>query len=177
LSHRLAFRACSENASILHIHTVPPDGGGDTMFAMHAAFEALSPPRQRTLEHMTAIHDSAKAHGYRAKAGDRNDTNFLRAVHPVVRTHPVTGRKALFVNRGFTTRIIELKPRESEAMLEMLYRHCETSEFICRFRWQPNSVSFWDNRATQHLALFDYFPHRRYGLRVTVEGDKPFYRA
>jgi len=95
-------------------------------------------------------------------------------MHPVVRTHPVTGRKALYVNRGFTTRITQLRPHESTAML--LYRHCETPEFMCRFRWQPNSVAFWDNRATQHHALFDYFPHRRYGLRVTVVGDKPFYQ-
>jgi len=164
--------------SVLHMHTVPPDGGGDTMFAnMYAAFEALSPPLQRMLEGLTAIHDSAKAHGYRIKARDRSDMNFPRATHPVVRTHPVTGRKALYVNRGFTTRITQLRPHESAAMLEMLYRHCETPEFTCRFRWQPNSVAFWDNRATQHHALFDYFPHRRYGVRATVVGDKPFYRT
>ena len=173
--------SCDEEppmGSVLHMHTVPPDGGGDTLFAnMYAAFEALSPPLQRMLEGMTAIHDSAKAHGYRIKAGDRDDMNFPRSVHPVVRTHPVTGRKALYVNRGFTTRITQLKSHESTAMLEMLYRHCETPEFLCRFRWQPNSVAFWDNRAAQHHALFDYFPHRRYGLRVTVAGDKPFYRS
>ena len=172
--------SCDEEppmGSVLHMHTVPPDGGGDTMFAnMYAAFEALSPPLQRMLEGLTAVHDSGKAHGYRIKAGDRSDMNFPRSIHPVVRTHPVTGRKALYVNRGFTTRITQLRPHESTAMLEMLYRHCETPEFMCRFRWQPNSVAFWDNRATQHHALFDYFPHRRYGLRVTVVGDKPFYQ-
>jgi len=172
--------SCDEEppmGSVLHMHTVPPDGGGDTMFAnMYAAFEALSPPLQRMLEGLTAVHDSSKAHGYRIKAGDRSDMNFPRSIHPVVRTHPVTGRKALYVNRGFTTRITQLRPHESTAMLEMLYRHCETPEFMCRFRWQPNSVAFWDNRATQHHALFDYFPDRRYGLRVTVVGDKPFYQ-
>jgi taurine dioxygenase len=107
--------SCDEEpplGSILHMHTVPPDGGGDTMFAnMYAAFEALSPPLQRMLEHMTAIHDSAKADGYRAKAGDRNDMNFPRAVHPVVRTHPVTGRKALFVNRGGRERVTQALER------------------------------------------------------------------
>ena len=172
--------SCDEEppmGSVLHMHTVPPDGGGDTMFAnMYAAFEALSPPLQRMLEGLTAVHDSSKAHGYRIKAGDRSDMNFPRSIHPVVRTHPVTGRKALYVNRGFTTRITQLRPHESTEMLEMLYRHCETPEFMCRFRWLPNSVAFWDNRATQHHALFDYFPHRRYGLRVTVVGDKPFYQ-
>jgi len=129
------------------------------------------------LEGMTALHDSAKVHRYRVKAGDRNDMAFPRSAHPVVRTHPVTGRKALFVNRNFTTGIKGLSRLEGDAVLEMLYRHCETPEFMCRFQWQPNSVAFWDNRAAQHHALFDYFPHRRYGLRVTVQGDKPFYRA
>lgn len=173
--------SCDEEppmGSILHLTTVPPDGGGDTMFAnMYKAFEALSPPLQRMLEGMTAIHDSGKAHSYRVNAADRSDKQFPRAEHPVVRTHPVTGRKALFVNRGFTTRIVQLKAHESQSLLEMLYRHIETPEFFCRFHWQPNSIAFWDNRSTQHHALFDYFPHRRYGHRVTVCGDKPFYRA
>jgi taurine dioxygenase len=164
--------------SILHMHVVPPDGGGDTLFAnMYRAFEALSPPIQRMLEGMTAIHDSAKVHRYRLKASDRSDMQFPRSVHPVVRTHPVTGRKALYVNRSFTTRIIELKANESEAMLDMLFRHVETPELMCRFCWRPHSIAFWDNRAAQHHALFDYHPHRRYGLRVTICGDKPFYRA
>ena len=164
--------------SILHMHVVPPDGGGDTLFAnMYVAFDALSPPIQRMLEPMTAIHDSAKAHGYRVKAADRAEKTYPRSEHPVVRIHPLTGRKALFANRAFTTRIVQLKAHESEAVLQMLYDHIETPEFMCRFRWQPNSVAFWDNRATQHRALFDYFPHRRFGQRVTIAGDKPFYRA
>jgi taurine dioxygenase len=94
-----------------------------------------------------------------------------------VRTHPVTGRKALYVNRNFTTRIAGLKKSESDALLEMLYRHSETPEFQCRFAWQPNSIAFWDNRAAMHHAMWDYFPHKRLGYRVTVKGDKPFYRA
>ena len=164
--------------SILHMHTVPPDGGGDTMFSnMYAAYEALSPPLQRMLEQMTAIHDSSKAHHYRVNATDRSDKEFPRAEHPVIRTHPVTGRKALFVNRGFTTRITQLNARESDAILDMLYRHCETPKFSCRFSWKPGSIAFWDNRCAQHQALFDYFPNRRYGFRVTVSGDKPFYQA
>ena len=173
--------SCDEEppmGSILHMSIVPPDGGGDTMFAnMYAAYEALSAPMKRFLEPLTAIHDSAKAHGYRTNASDRAAKEFPRAEHPVIRTHPVTGRKALFVNRGFTTRIMGLKKNEGDALLEMLYRHCETPEFMCRFNWKPNSIAFWDNRCTQHHALFDYFPNRRYGLRVTVCGDKPFYAA
>ena len=95
-------------------------------------------------------------------------------MHPVVRNHPVTGRKALFVNRGFTTRIMELKKPESDALLDLLVRHAETPEFQCRFRWQPNSAAFWDNRCVQHHAMWDYYPARRHGYRVTIEGDKPF---
>ena len=164
--------------SILYMHTVPPDGGGDTMFAnMYRAYDTLSEPIKQMLTGLTAIHDSGKAHSYRVNATDRADKTFPRAEHPVVRTHPVTGRQSLYVNRGFTTRIVQLKPHESASLLEMLYRHVETPEFMCRFQWRANSIAFWDNRAAQHHALFDYFPNKRYGHRVTVCGDQPFYRA
>ena len=93
--------------------------------------------------------------------------------HPIVRTHPVTGRKALFVNCNFTTRIEGLKQNESDAILGMLYRHIEKPEFHCRFPWRNNSVAFWDNRCAQHKALWDYFPKTRHGYRVTVQGDRP----
>jgi taurine dioxygenase len=95
----------------------------------------------------------------------------------VVRTHPETGRKALYVNRGFTTRIKELNRNESNALLAMLYDHAETPEYQCRFKWQPGSVAFWDNRAVMHHAMWDYFPQSRLAHRVTIAGDKPFYRA
>jgi len=95
----------------------------------------------------------------------------------VIRSHSVTGRKGLFVNRGFTTRIPQLKRSESNALLEMLYRHIETPEFHCRFRWRPGSVAFWDNGCAQHHAMWDYHPLHRFGHRVTVCGDKPFYKA
>ena len=142
------------------------------MFAnMYAAYEELSEPMKQLLAGCTAIHDSSKAHSYRVHATDRADLQFPRAEHPVVRTHPVTGRKLLFANRGFTTRIPQLKRHESDALLEMLYRHIETPEFHCRFKWQAGSVAFWDNRATQHHALWDYYPEYRYGQRFTVCGD------
>jgi len=95
-------------------------------------------------------------------------------VHPVVRTHPVTGRKALYVNRTFTTRINELPRDESRAMLQVLWDHCEKPDFQVRFSWENNSVAFWDNRCVQHLAIWDYYPQVRSGYRVTVKGDKPF---
>jgi taurine dioxygenase len=164
--------------SILYMQETPANGGGDTLFAsMYAAYEALSAPMQQLLLGLTAIHDSNKAHTYRYKAQDRPGMTFPSAVHPVIRSHPITGRKALFVNRGFTTRIPELKRNESAALLEMLFRHVETPEFHCRFKWRPGSIAFWDNRCAQHHAMWDYYPQRRYGHRVTICGDKPFLRA
>jgi len=163
--------------SILYMHEIPANGGGDTLFAnTYAAYEALSEPVKRLLDGMTAIHEGE--HVYRGRYGvDDRGKQYPRAEHPVIRTHPVTGRKGLFVNRVFTTRISQLKRNESNAVLEMLYRHIETPEFHCRFKWQPGSVAFWDNRCAQHHAMWDYYPLRRYGHRVTVCGDKPFYRA
>ena len=164
--------------SILYMKELPPDGGGNTLFAsMYRAWETLSPAVQRLCEGLTAVHDGAQVYGGRFGRKPKEGTSFPRNEHPVVRTHPVTGRKALYVNRNFTTHIVGLKKNESDAILEMLYRHCEIPEFQCRFAWQPNSVAFWDNRSAMHHAMWDYFPHKRLGYRVTVAGDKPFYRA
>ena len=162
--------------SILYMHELPPVGG-DTLFAsMYAAYEALSEPMKRFLEPLTAMHEGE--HVYRGRYGV-NDTGkiFPKAEHPVIRTHPVSGRKALFVNGGFTTRIKQLARPESDALLHFLFRHVETPEFHCRFRWQVNSVAFWDNRCVQHHAMWDYYPQRRHGHRVTIKGDRPFYRG
>ena len=162
--------------SILYMHELPPVGG-DTLFAsMYAAYEALSEPMKRLLEPLTALHEGE--HVYRGRYGvDDTGKTFPKAEHPVVRTHPVSGRKALYVNSGFTTRIVQLKRPESDALLQFLYRHVETPEFHCRFRWQVNSIAFWDNRCMQHHAMWDYYPQRRHGHRVTIRGDKPFSRA
>jgi taurine dioxygenase len=160
--------------TMLYLTTVPPDGGGDTLFAnMYLALERLSAPVRKLIEGMTAIHDGEPL--YRGRYGsDDAGKVYPRAEHPVVRTHPVTGKKALFVNRFFTTRLVGLSRNESDAILQMLFRHIETPEFSVRFRWQPGSVAFWDNRCTQHHALWDYYPHKRYGHRVTICGDRPF---
>ena len=161
--------------SILYMHELPAVGG-DTLFAsMYAAYEALSEPMKRFLEPLTARHEGE--HVYRGRYGvDDAGKTFPAAEHPVIRTHPVSGRKALFVNGGFTRRIVQLSRSESDAVLQFLYRHVETPEFHCRFRWQVNSVAFWDNRCVQHHAMWDYYPQRRHGHRVTIKGDKPFYR-
>jgi taurine dioxygenase len=159
--------------SILYMKELPPDGGGNTLFAnMYRAYETLSPPIQRLCDGLTAVHDGAQVYGgrfgYPAKPG-----GFPRNEHPVVRTHPVTGRKALYVNRGFTRHIIGIPRDESDAILAYLYQHAENPLFQCRFRWTENAIAFWDNRCAQHRAMWDYWPHTRSGTRVTVKGERP----
>ena len=163
--------------SILHLHEVPVPGG-DTMFAsMYAAYDALSDTMKAFLDGKQAWHESEHVHGKRyghqGGARDGGQNLYPKARHPVVRTHPVTGRKALFVNSNFSTQIEGLKQIESEAILGMLYRHIEMPEFHCRFSWRDNSIAFWDNRCAQHKALWDYYPKTRHGYRVTVQGDRP----
>ena len=161
--------------SILYLHETP-DTGGDTAFAnMYLAYETLSEPIKRLCEGLSALHTGA--HVFSRDAYGRSDKSFPEAVHPIVRTHPVTGRKSLFVNRGFTTRIQGLKKHESDALLDMLVHHAETPELQCRFRWNRHSVAFWDNRCALHRATFDYFPNVRHGHRVTIKGGAPFYKA
>lgn len=172
--------SCDEEpplATMLQIHQVPPSGG-DTLFAsMYAAYESLSEPMQRFLAELSATHDSE--HVYRGRYSDRgvDDTGrtYPSAVHPVVRTHPDSGRRALYVNPGFTTRINELSADESRALLDYLFRHQQRLEFQVRFRWTPNAIAIWDNRCTQHFALWDYWPEERKGHRVTVRGERPYF--
>ncbi len=161
--------------SILYLHTVPPVGG-DTLFAsQYAAYDALSPRMQAYLDGLTAFHDGGP--NYRAtnaKIGVAETGKvYPSATHPVVRTHPVTGRKALYVNGTFTQRINGLPEDEASALLTFLCAHATKPDFQVRFRWRPNSVAFWDNRAVQHLAVWDYFPQVRSGFRVTIKGDRP----
>ena len=160
--------------SILHLHTVPPCGG-DTLFSsMYAAWDALSEPMKALLTPLEARHESA--HLYDHLYGNevvRRRNEWPSAVHPVVRTHPETGRKALFVNSVFTRRILGPSESESRALLDLLFEHVTNPHFQCRFRWRPNSIAFWDNRCVQHHAMWDYFPRTRSGTRVTVTGDRP----
>jgi len=162
--------------SILHLRIVPALGG-DTLFAsMYAAYDALSARMKTYLEGLTATHDGEPYYRgrYKDRGVDDRGKIYPRAVHPVLRTHPETGRKALYVNRMFTTRINDMSREESEAILAYLIDHCARPEFQVRFRWRENSVAFWDNRCAQHMALWDYFPQSRSGYRVTIKGDKPF---
>jgi taurine dioxygenase len=169
--------SCDEEppmGSILYIRTCPPRGG-DTLFAsMYAAYEALSDRMKRYLEGLTAIHDGEDSYrGTYANFGIADKPSYPRAEHPVIRTHPVTGKKALYVNRGFTKRIVGVAGDESSAILNYLWEHAENPLFQCRFRWRENSIAFWDNRCVQHRAMWDYWPHTRSGHRVTVQGDRP----
>ena len=162
-------------ASILHLTTIP-ETGGDTIFSsMYAAWEALSEPMQQLLDGLTATHDGGPNYSDREHR-DREDNPYrvnASAIHPVVTTHPFTRRRALYVNSVFTVRINELSESESQAMLEYLFTHVQRPEFQCRFNWQRNSIAFWDNRAVQHCAVWDYYPQVRSGHRVTIRGDRP----
>lgn len=174
--------SCDEEpplATMLQIHQMP-ESGGDTLFAsMFAAYETLSEPMRGFLAGLTATH--ASEHIYRGRYSDRGvddaGRTYPSAVHPVVRTHPDSGRQALYVNPSFTTRITELAVDESRALLDYLYRHQQHLEFQVRFRWTPNAIALWDNRCTQHFALWDYWPEERKGHRVTIKGERPFYDA
>jgi taurine dioxygenase len=161
--------------SILYLHTVP-EYGGDTLFSnMYAAYDALSDRMKDYLAGLTARHDGEPQ--YRGRYADQGvddaGKTYPWANHPIVRTHPETGRKCLFVNPIFTTRINNVPRLESDAVLRMLFEHCAMADFQVRFRWRPNSVAFWDNRCVQHLAIWDYYPQVRSGYRVTIEGDRP----
>jgi taurine dioxygenase len=149
---------------MLYIHTVPPDGGGDTLFAsMYSAYEALSPRMKDYLKGLTATHDGRRAFGPNAPI----------TVHPLVAKHPVTGKKLIFVNRGQTSHINELPREESDAILAFLYQHCSRPEWQLRFRWRAHSIAFWDNRCTHHKAIWDYHPHVRSGFRIQIKGTIP----
>lgn len=170
--------SCDETpplGTMLQIHILPPCGG-DTMFSnMYAAYDDLSDPIKEILGGLTALHSSE--HIYKGRYSDRGqkdaEIDCPQAIHPIVRTHPETGKKALFVNRTFTTKIIGLSDSESAAILEMLFLHAEHINYQIRFRWALNDMAFWDNRCCMHRAIWDYWPEERKGRRVTVKGDRP----
>ncbi|MFW9268848.1 taurine dioxygenase [Pseudomonas sp. D2-30] len=162
-----------------------PAFGGDTLWASGiAAYEALSAPLKSLLEGLTATHDFTRSFPLERFGNSPEDLVRWEEArrknpplsHPVIRTHPVSGRRSLFVNEGFTTRINELSETESEAILKLLFAHATRPEFTVRWRWQANDVAFWDNRVTQHFAVDDYRPARRVMHRATVLGDVPFFR-
>jgi taurine dioxygenase len=151
------------------------ESGGDTAWAsMYAAYEALSPALRGFLDGLTAVHSNEILNASLAKLPQvvRRDNGVVRTVHPVVRVHPETGRRALYVGINFTVRIVELTEAESANLLSFLYHHVDAPEFRCTFHWEPNSVAMWDNRASQHRAPSD-FNTRRIMVRCMMQGDRP----
>lgn len=165
--------------SILRAYEVPPVGG-DTLFAdMYAAYENLSDEVKAQIDGKTAIHDFAHFRLMLRKKGkseaeiDAFNKKYPMVEHPVVRTHPETGRKGIYVNRAFTQYIVGMERSESDALLAHLYAQASIPEYQCRFVWRKNSLAFWDNRACQHYAVSDYYPAVRRMERATIIGDKP----
>ena len=157
-----------------------PQVGGDTLFAdMTAAYEGLSETVKHQIEGKAALHDFAHFRVGLRKAGKTEEEieAFNRAYpsveHPIVRTHPETGAKAIYVNAAFTQHIVGMKKLESDALLAHLYSQAAIPEYQCRFRWHPGSIAFWDNRSSQHYAVSDYWPNVRRMERVTIVGDRP----
>src|SRR5688572_15472532 len=163
--------------SLLYAVETPPSGG-DTLFASkYAAYDALSDGLKAVLARLAGVASSAKADVSRTREDRLRDAGaelkVLTAVHPVVRTHPETGRKALYVNFGHTAKFEGWSDAESAALLDYLFGHQVRPEFTCRFHWEPGSLAFWDNRCVQHNPVNDYHGHRRVMHRVTLEGDRP----
>jgi len=166
-------------ASMLVAREVPPFGG-DTLFAsQYAAYDALSPGMKRMLDGLHAVNSSSKAEVTRtredriAERGTETAKKVLEAEHPVVRTHPETGRRALYVNFGHTLRFREMSEEESAPLLAFLFAHQVKPEFTCRFSWRVGSVALWDNRCTQHNPVNDYHGYKRVMHRITLKGDVP----
>lgn len=161
-------------ASALYITETPECGGGDTLYAdMYLAYDLLSGPMQEMLEGLTAVHDGALPY-VGAYKSTPPEGGYPRSEHPVITVHPETGRKVLYVNSGFTSHIRGLAPWESRALLDALFAMIATTpRLYCRVEWQPNTLTLWDNRCTQHHAVWDYYPHTRSGERVSVVGDQP----
>ncbi len=159
-----------------------PAVGGDTLFAdMYAAYDGLPERIKERVDGRVARHDFPNFRTRMRKRGETEarlaefDNEYPNPEHPVVRTHPETGRKAIYVNRAFTQEIVGMDPDESRELLEILYQQASFPEYQVRFSWQPNSIAFWDNRSCQHYAVSDYWPQVRRVERVTIVGDRPYY--
>ncbi len=173
--HDVTWRAEPSLGAILHAVRVPATGG-DTLFCdMHAAYEGLDDETKNRIEGLDAVHDYMLAFANQVPADKQAEMRerFPTVTHPVVITHHATGKKLLYVNRFFTSHIAGLEEQESTALLDTLCKHADTVEYQCRFRWENDSVAFWDNRAVQHYAASDYWPDVRIMERASIVGGKP----
>ncbi len=175
----VTWRAVPSLGSILRARVVPPVGG-DTLFAnMEAAYEGLDDETKTRIDGLVAVHDNEGfLRGMRMRGASEDEIEAKRREfppqrHPVVRTHPVSGRKSLYVNKAFTRSIEDIAPDESTTLLDALYAQAWLPEYQCRFQWRADSFAFWDNRAAQHYAVADYWPNERHMERVTIIGDRP----
>ena len=165
-------------ASMLYAIEIPPYGG-DTIFSnQYMAYENLSDGFKKTLSELIAVNSSSKREVSMTRDDRMSEAgmelNVLDALHPAVRTHPETGKKALYVNKAHTTHFEDWTEQESKSLLEFLFHHQVRTEFTCRFSWEKNSLAFWDNRCVQHNPVNDYQGFRRIMHRVTIAGDKPY---
>ena len=176
----MTFREHPPMATVLKSVIVPARGGDTLWSSMTSAYDGLSYHMQNFLNGLTAVHDFS--HGFRESIAEEGGSERLADAiaanppvkHPVIRTHPETGKKLIFVNSLFTTHIEGLRKKESETLLAFLFDHIATAEYSCRFQWRPHSIAIWDNRSTQHKPINDYFPAYRRLERITIDGDKPY---
>ncbi len=173
--HDVTWRARPSMGAILHASSVP-DHGGDTLFAdMYAAYDALDEATKAEIDGMTAVHDFTQTFGHQMTKDERTKAQeqYPQVEHPVVCTHPGTGKLHLYVNRPFVSHLEGLDPAASRELLDRLCRQADAAEHQCRFSWSKDAVAFWDNRAVQHYASSDYWPHRRTMERASIIGARP----
>jgi taurine dioxygenase len=171
------------SATLLYGVDIPAAGGDTAFISQELAYESLSPTMQRVIEGLNGLHSARRSYGPRGTFGRddpsrsmdiKGDESALRTVcHPLVRTHPVTGRRSLFVNEVYTVGIEGMSEEESRTILDLLFAHSRRIDHGCRVRWQVGSLTMWDNRMTQHYAIDDYAGHRREMWRVTLAGERP----
>jgi alpha-ketoglutarate-dependent taurine dioxygenase len=173
--HDVTWRECPSMGAVLHAVSVP-ERGGDTLFAdMYAAYESLDEDTKSRIDDMTAVHDFVQTFGHGMTKDERRKAQeqYPQVEHPVVCTHPGTGRLHLYVNRPFVSHIVGMDPDESRVLLDQLCRQTDSPEHQCRFTWSKDAVAFWDNRAVQHYASSDYWPQRRTMERASIVGTRP----
>lgn len=176
----LTFRLHPPIATLLRSKIIPKKGGDTLWSSMTSAYDGLSAQMKAILNDLNAIHDfrfgfkeSLAEEGGRERLAQALE-DYPPVSHPVIRTHPESGKKVIFVNSLFTTHIVGLPAKESRAILDFLFEHIATDEYTCRFHWEENCIALWDNRSTQHKPINDYFPAHRQLHRITIDGDRPY---